>query len=777
MEPEGERVATVKNLTLRRDVIEFHLTDGALYLGTPVAGRTVGAVFVGHGSVGFVPPLAVERRELKRVLGDSTINATISAATFLFPDSTLAELQRGLTFGPATVGGDARSRLHDALDRVLDGGQREVVQPTFVTALLNDEANGFFYAHVKREHGEDLMFKVDPGQDEQVELLRGGRQGEKVQVVSQFKWAQAASDSAATADPLKLEGTAIETTITKGLDFSAVTALTVAAQRAGVRWARFLLFSELKVDSVRDATGGSSAPGAAGVAATFFRADKSPELWLRFDPALKSGEKRSVRVAYHGELIGYRSVMEPILRRITARAQRQIDSLRGHPEQQQYLRRWLDSIREHVLPRAMDQWIYVKSAQTWFPRYATASSAGWPETNVELTFHVPTRYRVASIGRLADSHVAGDVVTTRWVTERPADQVGFNVGEFEEFKITDPRIPPVTIQLNGEGHRLLNQLILARSDPEREVGGDVANSLAFFTRVFGPPLFTHYYATEIPFFYGEAFPGLIFLSLETFQTVSEKGTEEAFRAHEMAHQWWGIGVRPASARDVWLSEGFADFSGLWYMQLILRDNEKFFKQLRERRDAIRGRRHDAPPIALGGRVHQTDVPSDYSLIIYQKGAWVLHMLRNWMINFSTMNEDAFTATMQDFYQQYRGRTASTADFQRVVEQHVGLPMGWFFHEWVEGTAIPTYILSWHADATQNGHYVLKMRVRQEDVPPDFEMPVPVAITLADGSQAFVRVNVRGPQTEGSLTLSAEPKALELNPLESVLAEVKTEGWH
>jgi aminopeptidase N len=148
-----------------------------------------------------------------------------------------------------------------------------------------------------------------------------------------------------------------------------------------------------------------------------------------------------------------------------------------------------------------------------------------------------------------------------------------------------------------------------------------------------------------------------------------------------------------------------------------------------------------------------------------------------MLDFRTMKEDAFTAMMQDFYQQYRGRRASTRDFQRVVERHVDLPMDWFFDEWVNGTAIPTYILSWHAEPTTDNHqYVLRLRVRQENAPKEFVMPVPLTIELAGGGRATIRVTVRGPVTETELHLPAKPTKLELNPLESVLADVKEEGW-
>jgi hypothetical protein len=747
MEPRGDRVAAVHDLTLRRDVIAFHLDEGKLYLVTPVVGRTVGAVFVGHGSVSFAPPMAVERRQLQRVLGDSLLDSRISAAAFLFTDSTLDELERQLSFGAATAGSVAAGPLHDALDHVLDSRTREVVQSSFISALLNGTGNGFFYAHLKREHGEDLMFLVDPAQDEQVALLRGGRQGRKVRIVSQFRWAADRSDSAAVvspaSEPFALGPVRVEATITKGLGFSATATVDLSARGERGMWARFELFPELQVDSVRDGAGTDA----------LFRPKNSDELWIRFDRPLHAGETRSIRITYHGDVIGHASMIDNWLRG-------------GLPQ------RMADSIRASA---SRDSWVYIKNSQTWFPRYST--SWGWAPTNVELTFHTPTQYRLASIGRLAESHTEGDVTTTRWVTERPADQVCFSIGEFDEFKITDSRIPPVTVHINGQAHRVLSRLLpLAQQDPEKDVAGDVANSLAFFSRVYGPPLFDQYYATEIAGWYGQAFPGLMYLSLATFNTVSESGNEETFRAHEMAHQWWGIGVEPAGYRDVWLSEGFADFSGLWYTQFILNDNDKFFKQLRERREAIHARRNAAPPIALGWRVVQTDVPEDYSLIIYQKGAWVLHMLRNLMIDFRTMKESAFTAMMQDFYRQYRGRRASTADFQRVVENHIGIPMDWFFREWVEGTAIPTYTLSWRAEPLQSGHYPIHLRVRQEDVPPDFEMPVPVRIVLAGGAEAFIRLTVRGPVTEGTFNLPGDPKEVELNPLESVLAQVRTEPW-
>src|SRR5207302_7616689 len=136
------------------------------------------------------------------------------------------------------------------------------------------------------EHGEDLMFLVDPQSEEQVELLRGGRErGEKYQVVAQFKRQEEIHDTIASGsadhEPFQLNAYTIDATVAKHLDFSATTVIRLTARAAGMRWVRFLLFSDLLVDSVRAAD---------GTADTFYRAKGSPELWVRLGAPTRMGE-------------------------------------------------------------------------------------------------------------------------------------------------------------------------------------------------------------------------------------------------------------------------------------------------------------------------------------------------------------------------------------------------------------------------------------------------------------------------------------------------------
>jgi aminopeptidase N len=286
-----------------------------------------------------------------------------------------------------------------------------------------------------------------------------------------------------------------------------------------------------------------------------------------------------------------------------------------------------------------------------------------------------------------------------------------------------------------------------------------------------------FYATEIPGDHGEAFPGLIHLSASTFDETGTHGYDEVFRAHEVAHQWWGIGVDFASYRDQWLSEGFATYAALWYLQVVRGDVKQYFAILDQWKADLLVRGPGAAPIALGYRVADGDYPDDYNLIVYEKGAWVLHMLRALMIDLKTLNDDRFSATMKDFYQTYRGKQASTEDFRRMVETHTGQDMGWFFSEWVDHSAIPTYRVSYQIVDAPGGGYLVRLRVRQEGVPDGFLMYVPVSVELGNDQWVRVRKKVTGAVTEMEVgPLPSKPKSVKFNDLDGVLADVKMVGW-
>ena len=138
----------------------------------------------------------------------------------------------------------------------------------------------------------------------------------------------------------------------------------------------------------------------------------------------------------------------------------------------------------------------------------------------------------------------------------------------------------------------------------------------------------------------------------------------------------------------------ASFSGLWYLQSERKRNDEYFKFLDQYKANIKdGKRRRRPDLDRLSHRHAEGGGTAH-VMIYEKGAWVFHMLRILMLDLRTKSEDRFTAMMRDYYMSYRGKPATTEDFQRVVEQHVGMPMDWFFDQWVKGTGIPAYRVAW-----------------------------------------------------------------------------------
>ena len=719
------RVAQVSGLVMKRDAAQFTFDNGQFYLLTPVGGRTMGAVFLGTGRMAFNPPSRIEQERLARFQKAKSLNAPFSSVVLLFADSTLAELEAKLTFGPGQPPEQVRQRFKSALDNLIDDDSKSL-DPDLMSAFLNGESNGLFYAEVARTNGgSPLMFMINPSEVESVSLShRVRRYGwtRESEAICRFPPEGMTRSADVTGERVRqaaIRHYAIQTSLSQSstgdLSFAAGARLEITSNVPLGPWVAFSLFEKLKVDSAR---------WEGGERATVFKGKDSPLLWVRLDPQLSPGDVRTLNLYYHGDLID-----------------------------------------------RYDDFFFIKSSAEWYPR----SLEGRSLATFDLTFRSPKGKLLASVGDKVDSSTTGQVTTSRWVTSGPIRNASFNLGFFKDYQIKEEGIPPVTVLISEDAHRRLGGL--RQKNMKETVGGDVAKSLRFFQHVYGQVTPRRFFATEIPYSHGEAFPGLIHLSWWTFQQTADEGWDEVFRAHEVAHQWWGIGVDFTSYHDQWLSEGFATFSGLWYLQTVRKNNDKYFGLLHRWRDQIQENSEERSPISLGYRAASSKDTTGYDVAVYKKGAWVVHMLRIMMLELKTMNEDRFTNMMRDFYASYQGKRASTEDFRKVAERHVGTDLGWFFDQWVYGKDIPTYRVAYRSEPAEGGQYRVKLQVQQQNVGEDFQMYVPVTLDLGDNRVARVRVKVRGPKSEIELPLMpAKPKSVLFNDLDGVLAEVKMENW-
>ena len=160
---------------------------------------------------------------------------------------------------------------------------------------------------------------------------------------------------------------------------------------------------------------------------------------------------------------------------------------------------------------------------------------------------------------------------------------------------------------------------------------------------------------------------------------------EALIAHEIAHQWFGNSVSEQDWPHVWLSEGFATYFANVYMEHKY-GVEELKKRAKEQRDKIFTYNEKTPGTVIPRRID--DLNHILNTNTYQKGGWVLHMLRN------KVGEDNFWRGIREYYKKYNYGNATTAQFKRVMEANSGEKLDTFFNQWLTTNNYPELSFTW-----------------------------------------------------------------------------------
>jgi len=223
--------------------------------------------------------------------------------------------------------------------------------------------------------------------------------------------------------------------------------------------------------------------------------------------------------------------------------------------------------------------------------------------------------------------------------------------------------------------------------------------------------------------------------------------------HEIAHQWWGNAVTENDWDDVWLSEGFATYFTLLFIEHA-DGRDAFVAGLRDSQRRVRDFSLKNPDYRI---VHDNldDMRQVTTGQIYQKGGWTLHMLRG------SVGDEAFRAGIREYYRRYRNANASTADFRRVMEEAAGQPLGWFFDQWLTRGTYLTVDGGWRYDAARR---VIEIDLAQTQDGPPFDMPIEIGVSAADRPAGRVeRVRLRERRQRFTIASDTEPSAVTLDP--------------
>jgi len=423
---------------------------------------------------------------------------------------------------------------------------------------------------------------------------------------------------------------------------------------------------------------------------------------------------------------------------------------------------------------------YPRSNETWFPRHGYLDRATF-----DLTYRHPKKLLIASTGlRLSEEPDPEDKNTTitKYRMDYPVPLATFALGPWERHKDVikwEKGGEPTPLEFNslpGSYKAIKEDFILA----------ELSNSVRYFSLLFGKYPYPVFSAAFHPFNYGQGFPTLLMIPNAD---RASKNTY-AFIAHETAHQWWGGLVAWRSYRDQWLSEGFAEYSGILYTGIrdgaharedLLGNMRSSLKDPVLGVDGLRkGKLVDVGPIILGHRLITTKTVNAYTTLIYNKGALVLRMLHFLLTDPASGDDKAFFAMMSDFVARYHDGYASTDDFRAVANEHFArtpiarqfgiTDLNWFFKQWVYQAGYPTYELQYEFQDEPGGKVLMTGTITQENVPENWFMVLPIVLSFGEKQEGGAAVRAYGPKSTFKLRLPMRPKKVELDPHHWIISE-------
>ena len=228
-------------------------------------------------------------------------------------------------------------------------------------------------------------------------------------------------------------------------------------------------------------------------------------------------------------------------------------------------------------------------------------------------------------------------------------------------------------------------------------------------------------------------------------------------AHETAHQWFGDSVTERDWDDVWLSEGFATY----FAELTTehyQGRDAFVASLQRSRQSVFNSEKRLPGVAVVQDKPWKGIPNQ---VVYQKGGWVLHVLRG------QVGTDRFWAGIREYYRRFRDGNASTAEFRKVMEEVSGSDLGWFFQQWVYRPGSPSVEGSWKYDPAAKK---IEVDLTQTQAGDAFRLPLEVGVKTSQ--TRIEKIEMTAKQQKFEIAADQEPVSVELDPNTWMLMDAK-----
>jgi hypothetical protein len=773
--------AHTENVEIVRDRVHITLTSGTIQFTQPANGVVFGAVFHGSGHLRVDPPNPTEAQQLYLFTKQEKLNLPFTDATFSFTDGLLDDVAKQVKW---QTSGPASDDLYANRQKERESLGAAYLPRLFKGILSSDPKHGaYFLAELKTAEAGWVEAVFDATQPEE---LRVGRWRDVGPVKLQDIWMSFPAagrdprhvfdDPVSRADYL-IPSYEIRANVAENAELTATVQLKLQPRNSGERVLLFTLDSNLRVGSIKDSKGQSL---------DFFQPRETKDRYQSYGDYLAVALAQPT-VAGQAETFEFQYGGKRVVRKV------------GDGN-------------------------YFCESFGWYPTHFMNKTRGDEaafRSDFELTFNNPKRYDLVATGHKVSNAIDGNRRVTSWKSDVPLPNAGFAFGDYKTYteklgdvdvevyanKQPDDLLKSIQRQADnplddlaaGPGGSHSSGVAIGQLTPSalvKPIGVETANTLKVFQMYFGPYPYKQLAVTNIIGDYGQGWPGLLYLSWITFLDSTQRHAlgvrdqeqlTDFFRAHESSHQWWGNQVGWKSYHDQWLSEGFADFSGILYVQYRQNMKEALGRWRREKellhvKDLNGHMIESLGPIWMGHRIASSVTgPGSYQDLIYSKGAYVLQMLRMQLMDPHNPDPDhLFKDMMHDYCKTFDNKAASTEDFKAIVEKHMirGMDldnnhkMDWFFNQYVYGTGIPQYGFHASVEAAPDGKTHVKGELTRSGVPDTWKDAIPLYAHMGDKTIRLGTLGAMHPSEPIDITLPGKIDRLSINDYEDLLADVK-----
>jgi aminopeptidase N len=239
-------------------------------------------------------------------------------------------------------------------------------------------------------------------------------------------------------------------------------------------------------------------------------------------------------------------------------------------------------------------------------------------------------------------------------------------------------------------------------------------------------------------------------------SATSSRTVESLLAHEITHQWFGDMATEKSFAHLWLSEGFATYLTHIYIESKYGMDSLNAEMKKDREGVIDFGKTSRKPVV--------DSISDYMGLLnansYQKGSWVLHMLRR------QLGDSVFKKSIRQYYADYAGNNANSDDLRKVFESVSRKDLNKFFTQWLYTPENPNLKISWKYDVKKQ--LILLTVVQLQDQL--FEFPLDIAFQSA--SMRIEHLGISKKTETFKIPVKKKPLMVTPDPFTSLLFEAK-----